>query len=281
MIHDKEDSRLTPPTERFVPDSFRRRLYTLVMNAVVYPLLIFQTLIFILFAPVVLPLARLFSPFSMGYLVRYFIWIYGRVWMALMSLFVRFERIGLTRENFPAPSIIVVNHLSFFDIFCMGALPEFNIAFTVRAWPFRMFWYAPFMRLAGYVNMESLDMEEALAQCRRRLENGVSLVFFPEGHRSRNGKLTRFYSGAFKLAIESGTPVVPVCITGTDQLLPRASFCMAPATVRLKALSVFKPEQYAGESAHVELRKQVKASMAGAIENMRGKPVSQSTSSPK
>ncbi len=243
----------------------RRSLLALFMTAVIHPLLILQTLIFIVLAPVVLPLARLATGQPIHRLVRYFIWIYGRVWMILISPFVRFETVGLTRDRFPQPCIIVLNHLSFFDIFCMGALPFSEVVFTVRSWPFKMPWYAPFMRLARYVDMESLGMEEALRRCRGLLSQNAFLVFFPEGHRSRDGSLGRFYSGAFKLAVEANVPVVPLCITGTDQLLPPGSLLMAPATIRLHALPAINPADFPGESGHVALRKRVKAVMAEAL----------------
>ena len=55
----------------------------------------------------------------------------------------------------------------------------------------------------------------------------------PEAHRSRNGKLGRFYSGAFKVAVETGVPVVPLCITGTDEMLPPGRWWLRPARVCL------------------------------------------------
>ncbi|PTN38107.1 hypothetical protein [Desulfonatronum sp. SC1] len=68
-------------TEAAAPPKASRRpgLRALVMSAVVYPLLFLQTLIFILLAPVVLPLATVLTGRSLGRIVRYFIWIYGKV----------------------------------------------------------------------------------------------------------------------------------------------------------------------------------------------------------
>lgn len=262
-----------PPTP---PQLNRWSLSALFMNVLVYPLLVLQTLIFILSAPAVLPLACIVTRRPLDSLVRYFIWVYGRLWMILMSPFVSFEKFELRPERFPQPCIIVLNHLSFFDIFCMGALPFSDIAFTIRSWPFRMFWYAPFMRLARYVDVESLGKEEALLKCSELLAQNVSLIFFPEGHRSRNGELGRFYSGAFKLAKQANTPVVPVCISGTDHLLPQGSFFMAPATIRLHALPVLNPADFPGESGHVTLRKHVKTAMAETLGAMRGENAIQS-----
>lgn len=256
---------------RTVLRSSRSRLsiQALIMNVTVYPLLILQTLLFVLLAPLVLPLAKFVAGREVDRTVRYFIWVYGRIWMMIMYPFVRFEIQKMNSARFSQPCIIVLNHLSFFDIFCMGALPFSNIAFTVRSWPFRMFWYAPFMRLAGYVDMESLGVDRAMRRCSELLSQGVSLVFFPEGHRSRDGELGRFYSGAFKLAVQTDTPLVPVCISGTEQLLPPGRFFMAPATVRLQALSRIDPSGFSGESDHVDLRKHVKERMTQTLAEMR------------
>lgn len=245
----------------------------LVMNLAIYPLLVLQTLTFILCSPAALPIARAVTGRPLAWLVRYFIRMYGQVWMIVMRPFVRFEKHGLRRDCFPRPCIIVLNHLSFFDIFCMGALPFSNGAFAIRSWPFRMFWYAPFMRLAEYVDMESLGRDQALRQCRELLNRGVSLMFFPEGHRSRDGRIGRFYSGAFKVAVETNIPVVPLCISGTDRLLPAGSFLMAPAVVRMLALPAVDPANFPGESGHVELRKHVKSIMVEALGKTSEQPV--------
>lgn len=248
-------------------DDRRVSLPALVMNLLVYPLLVLQTLLFVLLSPLVLPLARIVTGRPLDCLVRFFIWLYGRVWMVLMRPFVRFVRHGMTMDRFPQPCIIVLNHLSFFDIFCMGAMPFGNAAFTVRSWPFRMPWYAPFMRLARYVDTEALGWEEAMRQCRILLDRGVSVMFFPEGHRSRDGRMGRFHSGAFRLAVETRVPVVPLRISGTDRLLPAGSFFMAPATIHLQALPAVLPADFPGESGHIALRKHVKKAMTRAQGN--------------
>ncbi len=258
-------------SERTGRESRSSCLAVLVMNMLVYPLLILQILLFTILAPAVLPLSVIIARRPLPEMVRFFIWVYGRLWFLIMSPFVSFRKSGLSEDRFPKPCIIVINHLSFFDIFCMGALPFSNVVFTVRAWPFRMFWYAPFMRLAGYVDMETLGLEKALKRCQHHLEQNASIVFFPEGHRSRDGKLGRFYSGAFKLSTRSGVPVVPVCITGTDQLLPPGRLVMSPAVVGIQALEAVSPANYAGETAHADMRKQIKKLMTEAISTGQSK----------
>lgn len=241
----------------------------ILMNLVAYPLLILWTLFGIM---VFLPLfwvVRAAKGWDSGRTMRKLVWLYGRGWMASVFPFVRFRREGFKGHGLRPPCIFVVNHLSFLDTYCMAALPFWDLVFAVRSWPFRMFWYAPFMRLAGYLDVESMTWEESAEACRKIFAKGGSVLFFPEGHRSRTGSLQRFYSGAFRLAVETGVSLVPLCLAGTDVLLPPTRWWLHPARVRLRMLPPVTPDEFAGPSGHVAMRKQVKAMMATALEEMR------------
>lgn len=238
----------------------------LLMTAAVYPLLAAWTAVGIALFALLFPVWRLATGWDAGRIARHFIRLYGRGWMAIVSPFVRFRREGFGEGAARAPAVIVVNHLSFFDTYCMALLPWWDVTFAVRSWPFRMFWYGGFMRMAGYLDVESLEWEECLAAGRRVLGRGGFLLFFPEGHRSRDGRLQRFYSGAFRLAREAGVPVVPLCIAGTDRLLPPGRRWLSPARVRLRALPPVDPSRFAD---HGELRRHVKGEMAATLEAMR------------
>lgn len=238
------------------------------MNLTLYPALVLVTLTLILSSWFWLLAAKLVTRRPVDQIVRMFIYAYGRIWMFLARPFVRFSVMVDPAATAAGPAIIVSNHLSFFDIYCVAGLPFWNLAFVVRAWPFKMFWFAPFMHLAGYVNSEDLHADEFLAACSRILERGGSVMVYPEGHRSKDGTLKRFHSGAFKLATESGAAVIPVCITGTDRLLPPGSFLMRPARIRMRALAPVRPEQFQGPSAHQDMRRHVKERMAQTLAEM-------------
>jgi 1-acyl-sn-glycerol-3-phosphate acyltransferase len=247
----------------------RWRPTSVLMNLWVYPLMVLWTLVgIILFLPA-FAAWKLVTGWSPDRIMHHYIWIYGRVWLGVLWPFVRFRREGFAGREVRPPCICVVNHLSFLDTYFMGGLPFFDVVFMVRSWPFRMFWYAPFMRLAHYVDIESRSWDETLAACRREIASARYLLFFPEGHRSRDGGLGRFYSGAFKLAVETGLPIVPLGLSGTDRLLPPGYLWLQPATVRLRALPAVDPAAFAGPLGHLELRRHVKDLMARAIAEMR------------
>jgi 1-acyl-sn-glycerol-3-phosphate acyltransferase len=117
--------------------------------------------------------------------------------------------------------------------------------------------------------VESISWEETLEVCRKVFSENAGVLFFPEGHRSRTGHIQQFQSGAFRLAIETGIPVVPLCITGTDTLLPPGHYRLHPANIRLKALPPIDPTAFTGSFPHIKMRRYVHSLMAGEIGRMR------------
>ncbi len=229
-------------------------------NCVFYAVMVLWTLCGALLFPIGFPLWKCATRWDSGRIMRHFIWIYGRVWMILTFPFLR-----IRPARFPgpvtAPGILVVNHLSFLDTYVMGALPFSEVVFAVRAWPFKMPWYAPFMRLAEYMNVEEMGLEGCLEACKRFFASGAYVLFFPEGHRSKDGRMQRFYSGPFKIAVETGVPIIPLCITGTDIVLPPSRRSVRPAKVRLDILPPVYPAAFSGPDAHVKMKKYVKQLM--------------------
>ena len=241
------------------------------MNLWVYPLLFFWTVIGLLISPLGFLLWHKLTDWPTAKIARHFIWIYGRGWMLIVAPFVSFRRYGFDQAyRQRTPCIYVINHLSFFDTYCMALQPVSDIAFAVRAWPFRrLFWYTAFMRLARYLDVEADGFEASAERARAITAAGGSILFFPEGHRSRDGELQRFYSGAFLLSLKLNLPLVPLCIIGTDTLLPPGTFRMRPAKVRMQALPPLDPADFIGEDGHILMRKQVKEMMAQKIRELR------------
>ena len=252
-----------------VEDSFSSRLLLLLMNLWSYPLVVVWTLVCIIFFPLGYIWGRLVLRWPVDRLTRWMIWAYGRGWLGFMSPFVRFERQQTERLDVNKPYLFVVNHLSFFDTFCMALLPIYNIAFAVRSWPFRMVWYRKFMHMARYLDVESGGWDENLASSKATFAAGGSVLFFPEGHRSRDGLLQRFYSGGFKIAVAAGVPVVPLCITGTDKLLPPGRKLMSPCKISLRVLEPIDSADFTAEGGHMKLRKLVKSRIAETLVEMR------------
>lgn len=241
----------------------------ILMNLWAYPLLILWTLFGILAFPFLFVFGKFFLHWSADRLTRWVIWLYGRGWLLLMSPFVRFNREQMELLAVGKPYLFIINHLSFFDTFCMSLLPIYDIAFAVRSWPFRMFWYRKFMYLARYLDVESGSWSDTLSSSKETFSAAGSVLFFPEGHRSRDGYLQRFYSGGFKVAVAAGVPVVPLCITGTDRLLPPGRKWMRPCQISLRVLDPIDTSGFATEGGDMQLRKLVKGKMEKNLAEMR------------
>ena len=247
--------------------SVSRRVQTLVLNLMFYPLMATWIFAGIIVSPFLIVIWKLVTGWDMGRIVRRLINFHGYGLVIMVSPFVSFEGKGF--ESIKRPCILVVNHLSFFDSYFISTLPFHDITFAVGAWPFKMYWYTLFMRLARYLDVETGDWDEVMQTCTEAFANQGTVLFFPEGHRSRTGKLQPFYSGAFRLAQETGVPVVPLCITGTDVMLSPGRFFLHPAKVSLTALEPVDPAAYHGKAGLARMRREVRNIMALKLEELQ------------
>jgi len=69
---------------------------------------------------------------------------------------------------------------------------------------------------------------KSLNDAKKIIRNGTSVIFFPEGTRSRTGQMGEFKKGAFIMAIDMGIPILPITITGTDKILPPGTINLMP-----------------------------------------------------
>jgi len=245
---------------------------TVIMNLTFPLLFLLITSIGILISPVLILCLKMLTIMKNDQIIRKLIWVYGRFWLFIIAPFVQFNKDNITKDTITERSIIVVNHLSFFDTYCMGLLPLANISFAVGSWPFRILCFRPFMLMAKYMEMGENNWPQTKKLGLELLSEKCTLLFFPEGHRSRDGTLGRFHSGAFKLSIEAGVPIVPLCITGTDNLLPPGRKWVKPSKVYLRALSPVDPKEFINSPIpHLEMRKHVKKQMVEVIAQMQRK----------
>ncbi len=91
-------------------------------------------------------------------------------------------------------------------------------------------------RQVGYVPIDRTDPASARAgidEAARRLRSGMSFFAFPEGTRSRDGRLGPFKKGVFIMALKAGAPVVPVSIRNTMSIQPPGAYAIRPGTVEI------------------------------------------------
>jgi len=141
---------------------------------------------------------------------------------ALVGAFFRLARCEVEGiENIPpeGPVLVVSNHLSLADPPLLGVKLGRKVRFMAKKELFRFRWLGYFIRGLGAfpVHRGRLD-RRALRQSLEVIGNGEVLVVFPEGMRSRSGQLRRAFSGVALIALKSKAPVVPVGISGTEDI---------------------------------------------------------------
>ncbi len=143
--------------------------------------------------------------------------------------------------------IFVGNHVSWFDVFAMAAHLRW-FKFVAKAELFRIPLFGPAMRVAGMIPIERQQQARArtsIHQAGAAIHAGASVILFPEGTRGRSYAPRPFKKGAFVLAIETQSPVVPVAIFGTIQIQPKGSVLIRPGRIDMHFLA---PIETAGKS---------------------------------
>lgn len=146
---------------------------------------------------------------------------------------------GRTDVDDRSPYIVVCNHLSQADIPLISNLP-WEMKWVAKKELFEAPVVGWMMKLAGDISVDrrALNRKEmTFEQAHYYLDNHCSVMFFPEGTRSRNGNLNAFTRGAFELAIREQKPVLPLVIDGTQSTLPKKSWKFGIAKhIKLKVL---------------------------------------------
>jgi 1-acyl-sn-glycerol-3-phosphate acyltransferase len=109
------------------------------------------------------------------------------------------------------------------------------------------------MRRAGYIPIDRSHGRQAiksLDEAAVKIGAGTSVIIFPEGTRSPDGKLHEFKAGAMLLAIKSGVPVVPVAIIGTYEILPKGKLLMKPGKVLIRIGQPIETKSYGSKDKH-------------------------------
>ena len=144
----------------------------------------------------------------------------------LLRLVYRPKALGL--DNVPAegPAILASNHLSFIDSFFIPLLVKRPVVYLGKADYFDSWKTRWFMSVANVipVRREGGSASEAAIQAGiQALGRGQVIGIYPEGTRSPDGRLYRGKTGVARMALETGAPVIPVAVRGTDEVMPIGS----------------------------------------------------------
>lgn len=165
----------------------------------------------------------------------------ARIW-GTGILFISGIRVRVKGMSFVDPDqsyIFMANHQSNFDIPVLLAHLNVQFRWLAKAELFKIPVFGKAMRKAGYISIDRSDRKSAflsLKKAAETIQNGTSVLIFPEGTRSADGRLRSFKKGGFVLATEAGVPVVPVILYGTRSIMPREGLTIRPGDVTLRIL---------------------------------------------
>jgi len=164
-------------------------------------------------------------------------WVYWpvrAVFMPFFLIYFRLQREG--RENLPAsgPLLLAANHRSFLDPFVIGAMIKRPLYYMAKRELFEKRWQAWVLNQLGAFPVDrGTGDSTAMDTARAILARGDCVVVFPEGTRVRKGPLSNPKRGIARLALETGTPVAPVAVIGTEEV--RRGWRIRPRKVRISA----------------------------------------------
>src|SRR5690349_19488576 len=144
--------------------------------------------------------------------------------------------VGLDRIDASRPAIYAATHISALDIPLLYANLPFQFRIMAKKELFRYPFLGWHLRRSGQIPIEPENARATLRSLNRAAESlraGMPLIVFPEGGRSRDGRLRPFMSGAFYAAIRAGVEVVPMAIVGTYEALPMNTFHIRPRQLEL------------------------------------------------
>lgn len=142
--------------------------------------------------------------------------------------------VNSSNETFDKPAVIIANHSSFLDILAIGMLSP-KIIFLVSDWVYNSPVFGKGVRLAGFYPVSS-GVDNGVEHLRSKVEEGYSIMVFPEGTRSEDNSIKRFHKGAIYLAKELNLDTVPVIIHGYSEVLPKGDFVINGGTTTVTIL---------------------------------------------
>ncbi len=175
---------------------------------------------------------------------------------------------GLENLNVGGSCILMPNHQSNFDIpVLLGCLPV-QFRWLAKAELFKIPIFGRGMRGCGYISIDRSNRKSAfksLTEAATKIRNGVSVLIFPEGTRSWDGKILPFKKGGFVLSVDAGVPIVPIVIFNTWSIMHKGTLLVRRRSVRMDILAPIPTSGYTRKTKD-DLMDTVRSTICNAFE---------------
>ena len=163
----------------------------------------------------------------------------------MLSLFVWPKFTGVFPKT--GTYIIMMNHSSFIDVFIFPLIPRGFYSGITALENFKIPIFSTLIRRIQAIPIERNNRKAAFASIRKAekvLEQNIHIGILPEGTRTLNGKLGEFKKGGFHMAINTGTPIIPVGIEGAFDFKPKDRWWMKPGKIKINIGMPSDPGSY-------------------------------------
>jgi len=174
---------------------------------------------------------------------------YARLWgkVALLANRVKVRLEGIEHLKGEGPYIFMSNHQGSFDIFALLGYLPFQFRWLAKKELFSIPFFGWVIAAAGYISIDregSRKTVEAMNEAARKIQEGMSLIIFPEGSRSPDGSIQPFKKGGFTLAIKSKVPIIPISITGSREIMPKGKLTVTSGEIRIRIDHPIETQNY-------------------------------------
>ncbi|WP_460501956.1 1-acyl-sn-glycerol-3-phosphate acyltransferase, partial [Hymenobacter agri] len=169
-------------------------------------------------------------------------WLLSRFTGSLIKVMRNVRKIFIneTGEDFRRPAVVIANHQSFLDILLL-VMQTPKLVLLTNDWVWNSPFFGAVVRMAGYYPAAQ-GAAEIMPSLRTQVAAGYSIVIFPEGTRSADGRIGRFHKGAFYLAEQLGLDILPVLIHGSGETMRKNRFYLNDGQMTLKFLPRIAPD---------------------------------------
>jgi 1-acyl-sn-glycerol-3-phosphate acyltransferase len=169
--------------------------------------------------------------FTYRYLAR--LW----AWINLTLTGVRVKVIGREKLDKARSYIVMTNHQSNLDVLAIATRLPLQLRWVAKRELLKVPIFGLAIKKMGMIFIDRKDPEkahESMKVADERIKSGLSVIIFPEGTRSRDGKLLEFKKGGFVMAIQTKTPILPITINGSRFCLPKGGlFSLRPGRIQM------------------------------------------------
>lgn len=179
--------------------------------------------------------------------------IIARIWARgiLFASRIKVTVNGLANIDPTQSYVYMSNHQSNFDIPVLLACLPVQFRWLAKAELFKIPIFGRAMRGAGYVKIDRFNQQsafESINEAAAKMKDGVSVMIFPEGTRSRDGKIRSFKKGGFVMAVDAGVPIAPIVLKGTRAIMEKSSLRINTGEVSLNIETPIATADYTREN---------------------------------